>query len=70
MQLEKMTAKNLKEWVKRLEYSLKSATTNKDITIYKKWLDEARAEQARRLEARLTYIRRYNEKEDKKRRIY
>lgn len=70
MQLEKMSAKNLKEWVNRLVYSLKSATNNKDRFIYQKWLDEAKAEQARRLEARLVYIRRYNERENKTRGIY
>lgn len=70
MELEKMSAKNLKEWINRLEYSLKSAISNKDIVIYTKWLNEAKAEQSRRFEARLKYIRRYYEKENKKRRFY
>ena len=58
MQLEKMTAKNLREWVSRCEKSLQQAKDDKNIALFTKWLNEARAEQERRLNNKLLYLRR------------
>ena len=71
MQLEKMTAKNLRTWVDKLNNVLKDETNERNRAIYSKWLKEAQAEQDARFTRRMNYLRggSYG-KENKTRRIY
>ena len=71
MQLEKMTAKNLRTWVDNLTKLLNEETNERNKAIYSKWLKEAQAEQDARFTRRMNYLRgvRYG-KENKTRRIY
>lgn len=56
MQLEKMKAKDLRKWVDNLTKSLRYETDNRNITIYSKWLQEARAEQEARYNRRKRFL--------------
>ena len=71
MQLEKMTAKNLRTWVHNLTKLLNVETDEHNKAIYSKWLKEAQAEQELRFTRRINYLGggSYG-KENKKRRIY
>ena len=71
MQLEKMTAKNLRIWVNTLSKLLKDETNEHNRAIYSKWLKEAQAEQEGRFTRRMNYLRggSYG-KENKTRRFY
>ena len=71
MQLEKMTAKNLRTWVSKLTNILKDETNEHNRAIYNKWLKEAQAEQDARYNRRMNYLRggRHGN-ENKTRRIY
>ena len=71
MQLEKMTAKNLRTWVNNLTKQLNVETNEHNKAIYSKWLKEAQAEQNARSATRLNYLRggSYG-KENKTRRFY
>ena len=71
MQLEKMTAKNLRTWVAKLTKLLNEVTNEHNKAIYSKWLKEAQAEQELRFTRRNSYLEggSYG-KENKKRRIY
>ena len=71
MQLEKMTAKNLRTWVHNLTKLLNVETDEDNKAIYNKWLKEAQAEQDARFNRRMNYLRggSYG-KENKTRRIY
>ena len=71
MQLEKMTAKNLRTWVHNLTKLLNVETDGHNKAIYSKWLKEAQAEQEARYNRRMNYLRggSYGN-ENKTRRIY
>ena len=71
MQLEKMTAKNLRTWVAKLTKLLNEVTNEHNKAIYSKWLKEAQAEQEARFARRMNYLRggSYG-KENKTRRFY
>lgn len=71
MQLEKMTAKNLRTWVTKLTKLLNEETDEHNKVIYSKWLKEAQAEQDVRFNRRMDYLRGgiYG-KENKTRRFY
>lgn len=71
MQLEKMTAKNLRTWVHNLINLLNVETNEHNKAIYSKWLKEAQAEQEARHNRRINYLRggSYGN-ENKTRRIY
>ena len=71
MQLEKMTAKNLRTWVYNLTKLLNEETNEHNKTIYSKWLKEAQAEQDARYNRRMNYLRGGSHgNENKTRRIY
>ena len=70
MQLEKMTAKNLRNWVYKLTKQLNEETNEHNKAIYSKWLKEAQAEQEARFTRRITYVGGSYGKENKTRRIY
>ena len=71
MQLEKMTAKNLRTWVDKLNNVLKDETNERNRAIYSKWLKEAQAEQDARFTRRMNYLRGVSYgKENKARRFY
>ena len=71
MQLEKMTAKNLRTWIDKLTKLLNGETNKHNRAIYSRWLNEARAEQQARFTRRNSYLEggSYG-KENKKRRFY
>ena len=70
MQLEKMTAKNLRTWVYNLTKLLNVETNEHNKAIYSKWLKEAQAEQDARYR-RMNYLRGGSHgNENKTRRIY
>ena len=56
MQLEKMTAKNLRTWVHNLTKLLNVETNKHNKAIYSKWLKEAQAEQQVRFTRRMNYL--------------
>ena len=56
MQLEKMTAKNLRTWVNKLSKLLKDETNEHNRAIYSRWLSEATAEQQARFDRRMGYL--------------
>ena len=58
MQLEKMTAKNLRTWVYNLTKLLNVETNEHNRAIYSKWLKEAQAEQDARFTRRMSYLKR------------
>lgn len=71
MQLEKMTAKNLRTWVCNLTNLLNVETNEHNKAIYSKWLKEAQAEQEARHNRRMNYLRGGSHgNENKTRRIY
>ena len=71
MQLEKMTAKNLRTWIDKLNNVLKDETNERNRAIYSKWLKEAQAEQDARFTRRMNYLRGVSYgKENKTRRFY
>ena len=71
MQLEKMTAKNLRTWVAKLTKLLNEETDEHNKVIYSKWLKEAQVEQDVRFNRRMDYLRGGNYgKENKTRRFY
>ena len=71
MQLEKMTAKNLRTWVAKLTKQLNEETDEHNKAIYSKWLKEAQAEQDARYDRRMKYLSGgYYGKENKTRCIY
>lgn len=71
MQLEKMTAKNLRTWVAKLTKLLNEETDERNKAIYSKWLKEAQAEQDARFTRRMNYLKGVNYgKENKTRRFY
>ena len=71
MQLEKMTAKNLRTWVDKLNNVLKDETNERNRAIYSKWLKEAQAEQDARFTRRMNYLKGVSYgKENKTRRFY
>ena len=71
MQLEKMTAKNLRTWVDNLTKLLNEETNERNKAIYSKWLKEAQAEQDARFTRRMNYLRGVSYgKESKTRRFY
>lgn len=57
MELEKMTAKNLRTWVDRLNKLLNEETDDHNRAIYSKWLKEAQVEQDARFNRRMKYLR-------------
>ena len=57
MQIEKMTAKNLRTWVAKLTKQLNEETDEHNKAIYSKWLKEAQAEQEARFTRRMNYLR-------------
>ena len=71
MQLEKMTAKNLRTWVAKLTKLLNEEIDEHNKAIYSKWLKEAQTEQEVRFNRRMDYLRggSYG-KENKTRRFY
>lgn len=71
MQIEKMTAKNLRTWVYNLTKLLNVKTNEHNKAIYSKWLKEAQAEQDARYNRRMNYLRGGSHgNENKTRRIY
>ena len=71
MQIEKMTAKNLRTWVAKLTNQLNEETDEHNKAIYSKWLKEAQAEQEARFTRRMNYLRGGSHgNENKTRRIY
>ena len=71
MQLEKMTAKNLRTWVHNLTKLLNVETDEHNKAIYSNWLKEAQAEQDARYNRRMNYLRGGSHgNENKTRRIY
>ena len=56
MQLEKMTAKNLRTWADNLTKLLNEETNERNKAIYSKWLKEAQAEQEARYNRRMNYL--------------
>ena len=71
MQIEKMTAKNLRTWVYNLTKLLNEETDDHNKAIYSKWLQEAKAEQDARYTRRMNYLRGGSHgNENKTRRIY
>ena len=58
MQIEKMTAKNLRTWVAKLTNQLNEETDEHNKAIYSKWLKEAQAEQEARFTRRMNYLKR------------
>ena len=56
MELNKMKAKTLSNWIARLEMCLKLEQDPGNIERYKKWLAEAREEQKTRLERKQAYL--------------
>lgn len=70
MQLEKMTAKNLRTWVDKLTKLLNEVTNEQNKAIYSKWLKEAQAEQEARFTRRINYLGGSYGKENKTRCIY
>ena len=71
MQIEKMTAKNLRTWVTKLTKLFNEETDEHNKAIYSKWLKEAQAEQDARYNRRMNYLRGGSHgNENKTRRIY
>ena len=71
MQIEKMTAKNLRTWVDNLSKLLNGETNEHNKAIYSKWLKEAQVEQDARYNRRMNYLRGGSHgNENKTRRIY
>lgn len=71
MQLEKMTAKNLRTWIGNLTKLLNEETNEHNRAIYSKWLNDATAEQQVRYDRRMKYLSGgYYGKENKTRCIY
>lgn len=56
MQIEQMTAKNLRAWINKLYNILNEETNEHNIAIYSKWLKEAKAEQDARFTRRMNYL--------------
>ena len=55
-EITKMKSQQLKNWIKSLEHSLRTDTDDINQKIYKKWLDEAKAEQQARLDRKENYL--------------
>lgn len=58
MQVEKMTAKKLRDWVQKLERVLEAEKDPRNRGIYQKWLQDAKFEQQQRYERKEYYIKR------------
>ena len=56
MRLEKMSRKALELYIIKLSSAILFEEDERNIKIYSKWLDEARAESERRITARNNYI--------------
>lgn len=57
MQLEKMTAKNLQNWVLKLYKIINEETNPHNLALYTKWLNEAKYEQEQRYDRRMKYLK-------------
>ena len=58
MQIEKMSAKNLRTWVDKLTKLLNEETDEHNRAIYSKWLREANAEKQARFDRHMNYLKR------------
>lgn len=56
MEITKMRADNLRKWIKNLENTLKYEEDPRNISIYRKWLNEAYTEQDERFKRRERYL--------------
>lgn len=56
-QLEKMSANALRSWIRTLETSLKVDDHEGNQQIYRKWLEEAKAEQQARADRKYNYLK-------------
>ena len=56
MRLEKMSRKALDLYIVKLSFAILFETDERNLKIYSKWLDEARAESERRITTRKNYI--------------
>ena len=56
MRLEKMSRKALDLYIVKLSSAILFETDERNLKIYGKWLDEARAESERRIIARKNYV--------------
>ena len=56
MELNKMKAKTLNNWIARLEMCLKLEQDPRNQELYKKWLAEAKEEQRLRAERKEAYL--------------
>lgn len=71
MQVDKMTAKDLRKYVKNLEIILTVENDEHNIKIFTKWLEDAKAEQEARFNRRMNYLRGGNYgQENTTRRLY
>lgn len=68
MEITKMRAENLRKWIKNLEITLKYENDDRNIAIYRKWLNEAYKEQEYRFKRRERYLNEANK--NSKRSIY
>lgn len=57
MELSHMSKQALAKWVRTLEQSLADDPDEKNAFIYKKWLEEAKAEQDARYSRRYNYLK-------------
>lgn len=56
MRLEEMSRKALDAYINKLSSAILFETDERNLKIYTKWLDEARAESERRITARKHYV--------------
>ena len=56
MRLEEMSRKALDAYINKLSSAILFETDERNLKIYTKWLDEARAESERRITARKQYV--------------
>lgn len=56
MRVEDMTARNLQKWVLKLTRLLNTETDTHNLTLYRKWYEEATNEQRQRAERKQKFL--------------